>query len=154
MHLIIFLLAEKEYAVDINSVREVRRVKAVTPIPKALDFVEGVISLKGRVVPIISLRKKLGLPEAKQTTTNRVLITETNNHILGISVDVVLGVTPVDESNIEAPDEVLKKAEYLTGVAKLGKRLILLMDIAKLLSNEEKTGISAINQKVEIRKRV
>ena len=68
-------------------------------------------------------------------------------------MDSVLGVTAISESDIEVPDEVLNKAEYLTGVAKIGKRLILLMDIAKLLSSDEKTGLSAIGQKVEVRKR-
>jgi purine-binding chemotaxis protein CheW len=105
MHLLSFDLAGKEYAVSIENVREVRRVKLVTPIPKALDFIEGVVSLRGRVVPIINLRKKLGLPDCtkndvrqaglpstKGTSFNRVLITESNNHILGIAVDSVLGV--------------------------------------------------------------
>jgi Chemotaxis signal transduction protein len=117
MHLLSFNLADKEYAVNIESVREVRRLKAVTPIPKALDFIEGVVSLKGRVVPIISLRKKLGLPvrqddlpSGKTSLFNRVLITEAHNHILGVVVDSVIGVVSIDKANIEPPDEVLKNA--------------------------------------------
>jgi len=166
MHLLCFNLADKEYAVDIGSVREVRRVKQVTPIPKALDFIEGVVSLRGRVVPIINLRKKLGLPDrtginvrqaglpsAKNTSFNRVLITESNDHILGVAVDSVIGVTAIDKANIEPPDEILKKAEYLIGVGKLAKRLILIIDIEKLLSGEEKSGIAEVHKKVELRKR-
>lgn len=153
MHLLCFDLADKEYAVNIESVREVRRVKQVTPIPKALDFIEGVISLKGRVVPIINLRKKLGLPSVKSTSFNRVLITESNNHVLGIAVDSVLGVTAIDKANMEPPDEVLKKAEYLIGVGKIAKRLILIIDIEKLLSGEEKSGILDVHKRIEIRKK-
>lgn len=139
---------------SIDSVREVRRIKAVTPVPQAMDFIEGVVSLKGKVVPIISLRKKLGLPGIEQTSLNRVLITETDNHILGIAVDSVIGVTDVKESDIEEPDEVLKRAGYLSAVGKSGKRLILIIDINKLLSDEETAGITTMHKKVEIRKRV
>jgi len=153
MHLLCFDLADKEYAVNIDNVREVRRIKHITPIPKALDFIEGVVSLKGRVVPIINLRRKLGLPAAKNTSLNRVLITESNDHVLGIAVDSVLGVTSIDKTNIEPPDEVLKKCEYLIGLGKIAKRLILIIDIEKLLSGEEKSGIAEVHKKVELRKR-
>ena len=153
MHLLCFSLADKEYAVDIAGVREVRRIKQVTPVPKSLDFIEGVVSLRGRVVPIVNLRKKLSLPSPGKTNLNRVLITESNNHMLGIAVDSVIGVLKIDESNIEPPDEVLKKAEYLIGVGKIGKRLILIADIEKLLSSEEKTGIGEIHKKVEMKKK-
>ncbi len=153
MHLLCFNLADKEYAVNIESVREVRRIKQVTPIPKALDFIEGVISLRGRVVPIINLRKKLGLQSEKKSYFNRVLITESNNHILGIAVDGVLGVVSIEKANIEPPDEFLKQCEYLIGVGKVAKRLILLIDIEKLLSGDEKSGILDVHKKVEIRKK-
>ena len=153
MHLLCFNLMDKEYAVNIDSVREVRRVKAVTPIPGALDFIEGVISLRGKVVPIINLRKKLALKAKEGGTFNRVLITEAHSHILGVAVDSVIGVIKLDPAHIEAPDEVLKKAEYLVGVGKVGKRLVLIVDMEKLLSGEEKTGIARIHGKVQLRKK-
>lgn len=153
MHLLCFSLADKEYAVDISSVREVRRIKQVTPVPRALDFIEGVISLRGRVIPIINLRKKLSLPSAEKPSLNRVLITESNSHMLGIAVDSVIGVITIDESNIEPPDEILKKAEYLIGVGKIGKQLVLIADIEKLLSGEDKSGIAEVHKHVEIKKK-
>ena len=153
MHLLCFSLADKEYAVDIFGVREVRRIRQVTPVPKSLDFIEGVVSLRGRVIPIVNLRKKLSLPFPEKASLNRVLITESNNHMLGIAVDSVIGVLKIDEANIEPPDEVLKKAEYLIGVGKIGKRLILIADIEKLLSGEEKTGIGEIHKHVEVKKK-
>jgi len=153
MHLLCFDLADKEYAVDIKSVREVRRIKQVTPIPQALDFIEGVVSLRGRVVPIINLRKKLGLSSGKNESFNRVLITESNSHVLGIAVDKVLGVTAIEKANIESPDEILNKADYLIGVGKIAKRLILIIDIEKLLSGDDKSGILEVHKKVEIRKK-
>ncbi len=153
MHLLCFNLADKEYAVNIESVREVRRIKKVTPIPKALDFIEGVVSLRGRVVPIISLSKKLGLPYEKSSSFNRVLITESNNHILGVAVDSVIGVTTIDKANIEPPDEILKKCDYLVGVGKIAKRLILVIDMEKLLSGDEKGSIAEVHKRVELKKR-
>lgn len=153
MHLLCFTVADKEYAVGIESVSEVRRVKQVTPIPKSLDFIEGVISLRGRVVPIMNLRKKLGLSSTNGTSFNRVLITESNNHIFGIAVDDVIGVVSIDKANIEPPDEILKRAEYLIGLGKIAKRLVLIVDIEKLLSIEEKSGLAQMHKKVEIRKR-
>jgi len=153
MHLLCFTLADKEYAVNIDSVREVRRVKSVTPVPQALDFIEGVMSLRGKVIPIINLRKKMGLPAVKETSLNRVIISESDLHVLGIAVDGVVGVVAVDEADIEPPDDVLKKAEYLTGVGKIGKRLILIADIRRLLSSEEKSGIAEVHKKVELKRR-
>lgn len=153
MHLLCFSLKDKEYAVNIDSVREVRRIRAVTPIPGALDFIEGVVSLRGKVVPIVNLRKKLGLPSDDNTAFHRVLIVEAHDHILGIAVDGIVGVISVDAANIEAPDEVLYKAEYLIGVAKIGKRLILVADMEKLLSLEDKSGLKHVHSKVELKKK-
>lgn len=153
MHLLCFNLADKEYAVDIKSVREVRRIKQITPVPKTLDFIEGVVSLRGRVIPIINLRKKLSLPSPEKISLNRVLITESNKHMLGIAVDSVIGVVSIDNSNIEPPDDVLKKAEYLIGVGKIGNRLILIVDIEKLLSGEEKSGIADVHKHIEVKKK-
>jgi len=153
MNLLSFILADKEYAVNIDSVREVRRFKSVTPVPKSPGFIDGVVSLRGRVIPIINLRKKLGLPSLEKGSLNRILVTETDNHVLGIAVDSVVGVLAINEADIEAPDDLLKKAEYLIGVGKIGKRLILIADTEKLLSSEEKSDIGEIHKKVEIKKR-
>jgi purine-binding chemotaxis protein CheW len=153
VRLLSFILAEKEYGVGIENVREVRRIKAVTPIPQALHFIEGVVSLRGRVVPIISLRKKLGLPAAKDAAFKRVLIIETGKHVLGIVVDDIVGVITLDAQSVEQPDEILNRAEYLVGVGKADRRLILIVDIEKLLSGEERGGIDEVHKKVELRKK-
>lgn len=153
MRLLSFILAEKEYGVAIEQVREVRRIKFVTPIPQALHFIEGVVSLRGKVTPIISLRKKLGLPAAKDAAFKRVLIIQTGDHVLGLVVDDIVGVMNLDSGKIEEPDEILNKAEYLVGVGKADKRLILIVDIEKLISGEERGGLDALHRKVELRKK-
>ena len=153
MELVTFTLAGKEYAVDITQVHEVTKIKEITPIPSAPDFVEGVINLRGRVVSLISMRKKLGLPEQELTRSNRIIITLVNNHFIGIIVDGAIDVTSLAPADISPPDEVLKKAEYLTGVGKVGKRLILVVDIGNLLTDKEKINIEDIHRRVEIRKK-
>jgi len=153
MNLISFTLCEKEYAIEISAVREVRRVRNITPVPRSMESVAGVISLRGKVVPIIDTKKKLGLATAEKTSLNRVLITEVGGHTIGLVVDSIIGVLKIDESAIEPPDELLKKADYLVGVGKVDKRLILIIDMKRLLSGEDKTGITELHKKVEIRKR-
>jgi len=145
---------DKKYAVNIDGVREVRRIKEVIPVPGALSFIEGVVSLRGKVVPIINLRKKLGLPTQENKTFHRVLITEVHKHIIGLAIDSVIGVITFDPANIEPPDEVLNKADYLVGVGKSGKELTLIIDLEKLLTSDEKTGISHVHGKVQIQKKV
>lgn len=153
VRLLSFILAEKEYAISIESVREVRRIKGVTPVPQALDFIEGVVSLRGKVVPIVNLRKKLGFPTTATSVFSKVIITEAHNHTLGIIVDNIIGVISLEESNVEPPDELLNRAEYLIGVGKVNKRLVLIVDIEKLLSGAERSGIAEIHKKVELRKK-
>jgi len=154
MKLTVFTLADKEYGVDISQVREVIRMKEITPVPDTAEFVEGVISLRGHVVPIISLRKKLGLEEKPTTSTNRIIISRPGNHFVGVIVDSVTDVISIEGGDITPPNEVLQKAKYLVGVAKLGERLILVADMEKLLSSKDRTVIGKVEKRIEVRKRV
>ncbi|RKY41558.1 MAG: chemotaxis protein CheW [Candidatus Makaraimicrobium thalassicum] len=153
MDLITFKLADKEYAVDINQVHEVLRVREAVPVPDAADFVEGVINLRGKVVPLVSLRKKLGFKESELKRASRIIIAQSDSHFIGVIVDRVSDVISLDPADITPPDEVLKKATYLTGVGRIGERLILIVDIKTLLSDREKIDIEEMHGRVEIRKR-
>jgi len=153
MKVVTFTLADKEYAVDIHQVKEVIRMRSVTRIPDAADFVEGVINLRGKVLPLVNLRKKLGYPEIELGRANRIIVAQTNGHQVGIIVDRVNDVTSFDAASLDAPDEVLKEAKYLIGVGKLGKRLVLLVDIHRLLSGDDKASLAEVQGRVEIRKK-
>ena len=120
---------------------------------EAAAYVEGVINLRGKVVAIVNLRTKLGLEKAALGKSSRILITQLDNNPAGLIVDAVSGVAAIDEASITCPDEVLKDAGYLTGVAKIGNRLILIADIERLLSAQAKMDIRDIQSKVQIRKR-
>jgi len=154
MKVTVFTLADKEYGVDISQVREVIRMKEITPVPDTAGFVEGVISLRGRVIPIINLRKKLGLEEKPITSANRIIISRLDSHFVGVVVDSVTDVISIEEEDITPPDEVLKKARYLVGVCKLGERLILVADMEKLLSDKDRATIGKVEKRVEVRKKV
>lgn len=153
MKVVTFTLAGKEYAVGIHQVREVIRMRAVTAIPDAANFVEGVINLRGKVLPLVNLRKKLGYPAIELSRLNRIIIAQTNGHQVGIIVDKVNDVISFDEAGVESPDAVLKEARYLVGVGKIGKRLVLLVDIQKLLSGDDKANLEEVQARVEIRKK-
>ena len=153
MKIVIFKLEDKEYGVEIEQIREVIRMKEFTPVPDAAEFVEGVIILRGEVVPLISLRKKLSLCEVKSSKQNRILVTEIDSHSIGVVVDSVSDVVVFDEASITSPDDLLKEANYLIGVGRIGERLILIVDIKKLLEDKGKEGIKEIYNRVEIRKK-
>lgn len=153
MKIVIFTIGAKEYGVEISQVRQVIRKGSVVSIPDAADFVEGIIGLHGKVIPLVNLRKKLGIEGALEGSWNRIIITHLEGHPIGAIVDKVVEVINLEPSAITAPDEVLKDAAYLVGVAKLGKRMVLIMDIEKVLSGEDKAKVSAIHQRVKIKKR-
>ncbi len=153
MELVTFLLAGKEYALEISQVREVIRLREITPIPDSVNYVEGVINLRGHVIPLLNLRMKLKLSREDLRKTNRIIIANINNHSIGILVDGTKEVLNLLEERITPPDAVLKEAKYLIGVGRIEKRLILIMDIEKLLTAKEKTKIQKVHGQVEIRKR-
>lgn len=152
MKIVIFSVADKVYGADIAQVLEVIRMKKVTPVPDIAPFVEGVISLRGKVIPLVNLRKKLGL-DAKAITSNRILVTKIQDHGVGILVDQVKDVVSLPNEGITKPDEILRSARYLTGVAKLGKDLILIVDLTELLAGDEKESLQKVHERVEVKKR-
>lgn len=152
MKILVFSIGDKDYGADISQVREVIRMRKVTPVPETADFVEGVISLRGRVIPLINLRKKLGI-KAQEVSSNRIVVTTIQNHWMGILVDQVKTVMTLKPEDITQPDEVLRNAGYLTGVARWEGRLVLLVDLTGLLKGEEKESLRRVQDRVEIKKK-
>ena len=144
MKIIAFSIIEKEYALEIKNVSQVIRIKEITPIPQAPDFVEGVIIWHGKVMPLISLRKKFSLEKQDLNKLNRIIITRVHGHHIGIIVDQVTDVLNLEAANLEPPGTLFREANYLVAIGKIGKRLILLMDAEKLLSLQERLSIDKI----------
>lgn len=153
MELLSFTIADKEYAVNIGQVRQAIRIKEITPVPEAADFVEGVMNLGGKIIALVNLRKKFGLPKIELDKRNRIILTQIDSHLVGIIVDRVNDVISLDNDSIEPPDEVLKEARYLIGVGKIAGRPILVVDMEKILTGEDKLSISQVHDRVEVRKK-
>jgi purine-binding chemotaxis protein CheW len=152
MKIVVFSVAEKDYGVDISQVREVVRMRRVTPVPDAASFIEGVISLRGKVIPLINLRKKLGF-DAKAGDSSRILVTKLQDSWMGILVDQVRDVVTLNESDVTKPDDVLKDARYLRGMAKWQGHLVLIADLKEVLAGDEQEKLQKVQERIEIKKK-
>ena len=144
MQLVVFDLASEGYGVDIGAVREIIRLQDITRVPRTPSFVEGVITLRGKVIPVIDLRKRFGLPVSEQNTENRIVVVDIGGQDIGVVVDAVAEVLRISTGSVEPPSSVITGAdsEYLLGIAKLEDRLIILLDLERVLSEEEKIVLS------------
>jgi len=138
VQLVTFSLGE-DYGVPISQVHEIIRAGSITSVPNSPCYVEGVINIRGRVLPVLNLRKRLKLPEKGLTKEARIIVTEINSKVIGLLVDAVSHVIKVQPEFIEkAPDEVLEvDTDYITGVGKIADRLVILLDLEKLLKREQ-----------------
>jgi purine-binding chemotaxis protein CheW len=135
-----FKLGPEEYGVDIAQVQEINRMVAVTNVPRAPVFMEGVINLRGQLIPIIDLRTRFGMPRAEHTKNTRIVVTEIGGKRVGMVVDSVSEVLRLPLDAIEpAPDMITGvDTEYIRGVGKIDDRLIILLDLAKIVTGSEK----------------
>jgi len=134
-----FRVGNETYGVRIAAVREIVRVPEITSVPNAPEIIEGVINLRGKIIPVMDLRKRFGLAEIVTDKKNRILVVDLENKLLGLIVNSASEVLKISPSDIEAPGTVFAEGEsgYVTGVGKLKGRLIILLDINKLLHRPE-----------------
>ncbi len=129
-----FEIGTEEYAVDILEVQEIIRMVEITSVPKAPHYVEGVINLRGKVIPIIDLRHRFGLSAAERTKDTRIVVVDVSRIILGIIVDSVSEVLRVPSSLIEPPPSGKQGgSEFHKGVGRVDGRLLILLDLNRLL---------------------
>jgi len=147
-HLVTFFLSSEEYGVDVRLVQEIIRVTEVTPVPRAPEAIKGVINLRGRIIPVVDLKRRLGLGEVEETRLTRIVVVKLRDRLVGLLVDGASQVLKVPVSVIEAaPEEVVEiDANYIRGVAKLEKRLIILVDLPKILGVELREALSISGQ--------
>jgi purine-binding chemotaxis protein CheW len=139
LQLVGFRIGNETYGVRIASVREIVRVPEITAVPNAPDMIEGVINLRGRIIPVMDLRKRFSNLSDSSDKKNRILVVELDNKLLGLIVSSASEVLKIPPSEIEAPGTLFTEGDssYVTGVGKLKGRLIILVDIAKLLRRPE-----------------
>ncbi len=136
--LVIFDLGTESYGVEISTVREIIRIQEVTAVPDTADYVEGVINLRGKVIPVVDLRRRFELETTEHTKDTRIVVVDIGEDDIGVIVDAVTEVLRVPSSSIEEQSSVatIQSSEFLTGIAKLAERLIILLDLATMLSRE------------------
>jgi len=134
-----FRIGNETYGVRIGAVREIVRVPEITLVPNAPETIEGVINLRGKIIPVMDLRQRFGNTATQYDKKSRVLVVELEGKLLGLIVSSASEVLKIPPSEIEAPGSVFAEGEssYVTGVGKLKGRLIILLDIAKLLRQPE-----------------
>lgn len=137
--LVVFDLSTESYGVDIGAVREIIRLQEITKVPRTPEFVEGVINLRGGVIPVIDLRKRFELPVADETRDNRIVVVDISGQNIGVVVDAVTEVLRINTESIEPPSSVIttSESEYLLGIVKLDDRLIILLDLNQVLSEAD-----------------
>lgn len=135
IQLVVFKLGREDYGISILAVQEIKRMADITRVPHAPDYVKGVINLRGSVLPVLDLKKRLDLPPADYTDYTRIVIVKVEDIAVGIVVDAVSEVTAVDSANIEAAHTVVSgvNAQYLSGVGKLDDRLLILLNLEAII---------------------
>jgi purine-binding chemotaxis protein CheW len=141
--LVVFQLGAELYGVEISRVHEIIRLQSVTRVPRAPAFVEGVINLRGKVIPVVDLRRRFGLPTAEHSRASRIVVVELGDQVGGIVVDGVSEVLRVNTATIEPPSPVVAgiDSEYLHGIAKLTDRLVILLDLDRILARDERRAL-------------
>lgn len=130
IQLVVFKLGREEYGVSILQVQEIKRITEITRVPHSPDYIKGVMNLRGSVLPVIDLKKRLNLPPQEYTDDTRIIIIKVEDITVGMIVDAVSEVTTIDQTNIEPPQTVVGgvAADYLSGVGKLENRLLILLN--------------------------
>ncbi|CAG1017331.1 Chemotaxis protein CheW [Burkholderiaceae bacterium] len=145
LQLVGFRNGDEFFGVPISKVREIVRVPEITPVPDMPEFLKGVINLRGRIVAVVDMSRRLGTAGPGAKKANRVLILELGGSLTGLIVDSVSEIVKIDEESIEPPPEMISSigAEYVTGVGKLKDRLFILLEIDKLMKPEEMLRVRA-----------
>ena len=139
IQIVSFKLGNEEFGVDILLVQEINRMTQITKVPNSPDFVEGVINLRGKVIPVIDLRRRLNLERVEHDKGTRIIVVEIKNRTIGFIVDSVNEVLRVPADTFEAPPEMVSGigSEFIRAVGKLEDRLLILIDLNKILLDEE-----------------
>ncbi|MFH1540064.1 MAG: chemotaxis protein CheW [bacterium] len=138
--IVMFELAGEAYGIDLDIVQEVIRVSEITRVPQTPGFVEGVINLRGYVVPVVDMKKRFNLGAVEDSKSARIIIAEVEEQNVGISVDKVLEVVTISEDSIEPPSPLLRSAirsDYLIGFTEINDELVKLLDFGKIFSSGE-----------------
>jgi purine-binding chemotaxis protein CheW len=139
IQLVGFKLGDEDFAVDISRVQEINRMLKITKVPNSQEFVEGVVNLRGKIVPVVNLRERLGFPQKEEDAKTKIIVTEINNSLIGFIVDEVREVIRISKDIIEQTPTIASSIEkdLINGVAKLEDRILILLNIENLFQLQE-----------------
>jgi purine-binding chemotaxis protein CheW len=143
--LVSFTIGQEEFGLDIQRIQEINRMVEITRVPNSPEFVVGVINLRGKVIPIIDLRKRFGFPPKDSDKNTRIIVVELDNMVVGFVVDAVREVIRIPKNITEPPPAIIAGigSEYITSVAKMDNRLLILLDLERLLRDKEKQQLES-----------
>jgi purine-binding chemotaxis protein CheW len=148
IQLVSFMLADEEYGVEVLKVREIIRMPTITKMPNVPQHVEGIINLRGKVIPIISMRRRFSLMENENNSQTRIIIMDVCGTLTGFIVDAVSEVIRIHSSEIQPPPSMVMSGgigqEFITGVFNHAERLLIIMDIDRMFSDDERENLGGI----------
>ncbi len=148
VQLVSFMLADEEYGVEVLKVREIIRMPTITKMPNVPQHVEGIINLRGKVIPIISMRRRFNLMESENSNQTRIIIMDVCGSLTGFIVDSVSEVIRIQSSEIQPPPAMVLSGgigqEFITGVFNHAERLLIIMDIDLMFSDDERESFGEI----------
>jgi purine-binding chemotaxis protein CheW len=136
---VVFTLAGEAYGIEIAAVEGIIKLQAITAVPHAPAYVEGVTNLRGKVLPVVDLRRRFGLPEGAETKDSRIVVVEISGVTVGMIVDGVSEVLRVSDESVEPPSPIVMTIDsaFIRGIAKLNERLIILLDLSQVLGAQQ-----------------
>jgi len=146
LQLVSFKISNEEFGIDILTVQEINRMLQITKVPNTPDFIEGVINLRGRIIPVIDLRVKLGMERKEYSKDTRIVVVEIKNRVVGFIVDEVNEVLRIPQSITEAPPDMVGgiASDYIISIGKLEDRLLILLDLEKMLPAAEYEALEMV----------
>ncbi|MBA4384726.1 MAG: chemotaxis protein CheW [Anaerolinea sp.] len=145
--LVIFELGSENFGIDISSVESIVKIQEITKIPQSLEYVEGITNFRGSVLPVIDLHKRFGMRAHQRTREVRIVVTNVGEVKVGMIVSAVSEVITIDDSVIEPPPPMINNvnSEFIVGIVKIEKQLVILLDLVRVLSQDEKSKIASID---------
>lgn len=150
LQLVTFRLSGEDFGLDISMVKEIIRLQNITPMPKAPEFIEGVINLRGQIIAVMDLAKRLSVAKLNRTEKSRIVVVEIEGNTVGLIVDEVPEVLRLSEENIDPAPEMFESkvhTDYIGGVGKVGERLVIILNTSKVLSGEELKQVGEVAEK-------
>ncbi len=142
--LVVFDLAAESYGVDINVVQSIIQMQEITRIPRTPEFVDGVINLRGKIIPVVDSRKRFGLEEGERNSDNRIVVASIGGQDIGMVVDAVSEVLRIPMDAVEPPSSLItsQDSDYIRGIAKVEDRLVILLDLERVFTDQEKAALA------------